>query len=73
MNVITVFEKPADGTYKFLTTCELAPIEVVHFEANNGNFLTQKMIYEQAAVSTEVQKIVNNFDNANNNNNNEIQ
>lgn len=39
-NIITVFEKRADGTNKFLTTCRPTPTELDHFQSTNGNFLT---------------------------------
>lgn len=70
-NIINVFQKKPNGTNKFLTTCKMTPLEKHHFETTNGNFLTEKMIYQQQAISTQVQTIVN--DSNNNNDNNGIQ
>ena len=61
-NLIAVYEKQPDGSNLFLTTCTLTPLEVKHLRSNNGNFLTEKMIKEQSAVSTNIQdsKNINN-------------
>jgi hypothetical protein len=54
-NLIAVYEKQPDGRYLFLTTCTLTPLEVKHLESTNGNFLTEKIINQQSAVSTNIQ------------------
>lgn len=58
-NLIAVYEKQPDGSNLFLTTCTLTPLEVKHLKSNNGNFLTEKMINEQSAVSTNIQDLKN--------------
>nr|QUS63973.1 hypothetical protein [Haslea silbo] len=54
-NLIAVYEKQPDGRNLFLTTCTLTPLEVNHLESTHGNFLTEKMINQQRAVSTNIQ------------------
>lgn len=54
-NLIAVYEKQPDGSNLFLTTCKLTPLEVKHLKSTNGNFLTEKMINKQSAVSTNIQ------------------
>jgi hypothetical protein len=46
----------------FLTTCELTVIEIGHLIATDGEFVTEKVLDEQEAVSTNIQ------DNTNHNN-----
>lgn len=58
-NLIAVYEKQKDGSYLFLTTCKLVPTEVKHLKDSNGNFLTEKMINQQSAVSTNIQDSTN--------------
>ena len=53
-NLIAVYQKQADGSYSFLTTCALVAAEVTHLKDSNSNFLTEKMINEQSAVSTNI-------------------
>ena len=54
-NLIAVYKKQSDGSNLFLTTGKLTQAEVKHLEDSNGNFLTQKMIDQQVAVSTNIQ------------------
>jgi hypothetical protein len=61
-DVIAVYQKQPDGSNLFLTTCKLTQIEIDHFKANNGNFVTERILKEQNAVSLNIQ------DNKNNNN-----
>jgi hypothetical protein len=61
-NLIAVYQKQSDGSNLFLTTCELTIIEIDHLKANNGNFVTERILKEQSAVSLNIQ------DNTNNNN-----
>jgi hypothetical protein len=61
-NLIAVYQKQSDGSNLFLTTCELTVIEIDHLKANNGNFVTERILKEQSAVSPNIQ------DNTNNNN-----
>ena len=58
-NVIAVYEKQPDGSYLFLTTCTLTERESGHLESTNGNFLTEKMITQQNAVSTNIHDSTN--------------
>ena len=53
-NVIAVYQKQPDGSYLFLTTCTLVPAEVKHLQASDGNFLTERMINQQNAVSRNI-------------------
>ena len=53
-NVIAVYQKQRDGSCLFLTTCKLVPAEVKHLQDSNGNFLTEKMINQQNAISTKI-------------------
>ena len=53
-NVIAVYQKQRDGSCLFLTTCKLVPAEVKHLQDSNGNFLTEKMINQQNAISTNI-------------------
>ena len=61
-NLIAVYQKQADGSNLFLTTCELTEIERDHLNATDGNFVTERVLNEQKAVSTNIR------DNTNNNN-----
>ena len=61
-NLIAVYQKQADRSYLFLTTCKLVPAEVKHLQDSNGNFLTAKMINEQNALSTNIQDSTNTLD-----------
>jgi len=54
-NLIAVYQKQPDGSNLFLTTCKLTPLEVKHLKDTNGNFLPEKMIKQQSAVSTNIQ------------------
>ena len=58
-NVIAVDQKQSDGNSLFLTTCRLTPLEVKHLKNTDGNFLTEKMIKQQSAVSTNIQDNTN--------------
>jgi hypothetical protein len=58
-NLIAVYEKQLDGSNLFLTTCKLTPAEVKHLQDSNGNFLTEKMINQQGAISTNIQDSTN--------------
>ena len=58
-NLIAVYQKQLDGSNLFLTTCKLTPAEVKHLQDSNGNFLTEKMINQQSAVSTNIQDSTN--------------
>jgi hypothetical protein len=60
--LIAVYQKQSDGSNLFLTTCKLTPMERDHLMATDGNFVTEKVLNEQKAVSTNIQ------DNTNNNN-----
>lgn len=66
-NTITVFLKQPDGSGFFLTTCEPTEKELDYFKKSNGNFLTEKMIDQQKAVSTDIQ-LDQNIININTNN-----
>jgi len=61
-NLIAVYQKQPDGTNLFLTTCKLTQMERDHLKATNGNFVTERILKEQIAVSTEI------IENKNNNN-----
>ena len=58
-NLIAVYQKEPDGSYLFLTTCKLVRSEVTHLQKSNGNFLTERMIKQQNAISTNVQNSTN--------------
>ena len=58
-NVIAVYQKQPDGSCLFLTTCKLVPAEVKHLQDSNGNFLTERMINQQNAVSTNIHDSTN--------------
>ena len=58
-NLIAVYQKQPDGSNLFLTTCILTPLEVKHLKDSNGNFLPEKMIKQQSAVSTNIQDRTN--------------
>jgi len=58
-NVIAVYEKQPDGSNLFLTTCTLTDRERDHLQDSNGNFLTEEMINQQSAVSTNIQDSTN--------------
>jgi hypothetical protein len=58
-NLIAVYQKQPDGSYSFLTTCKLVPAEVKHLQDSNGNFLTEKMINQQSAVSIKIHDSTN--------------
>lgn len=58
-NLIAVYQKQPDGSYLFLTTCKLVPAEVKHLYDSNGNFLTEKMINQQSAVSRNIHDFTN--------------
>merc|ERR1712115_468521 len=53
-NIIAVYEKQSDGTCLFLTTCRLRRVEAKHLKDSNGNFLTEKVINQQNAVSIDI-------------------
>lgn len=61
-NLIAVYQKQPDGSNLFLTTCKLTQMEGDNLKATNGNFVTEKILKEKSAVSTNIQ------DNTNNNN-----
>ena len=61
-NLIAVYQKYPNGTNLFLTTCKLTRMEIDHLKANNGNFVTERILNEQSAVSTQI------IENTNNNN-----
>ena len=70
--LIVVYTKQEDGSYSFLTTCKITPIEQNHLSATNGNFVTEKVLTDQTAVSIYVQDdasttSTNNNDVSNNN------
>jgi hypothetical protein len=46
-NVIAVYEKQADGSNLFLTTCRLTERERDHLKFTNGNFVTEKILEQQ--------------------------
>ena len=58
-NVIAVYQKQPDGSSLFLTTCKLVPAEVKHLQDSNGNFLSEKMINQQNAISTNIHDSTN--------------
>ncbi len=58
-NLIAVYQKQPDGSNLFLTTCRLTPLEVKHLKDTNGNFLPERMIKQQSAVSTNIQDPTN--------------
>ena len=58
-NLIAVYKKQPDGSNLFLTTCRLTPLELKHLKDTNGNFLPEKMIKQQSAVSTNIQDLTN--------------
>jgi hypothetical protein len=60
--VIAIYQKQPDGSNLFLTTCKLTQMERDHLKATNGNFVTERILKEQSAVSTKI------IENTNNNN-----
>ena len=58
-NLIAVYQKQPDGSNLFLTTCKLTPLEVTHLKDTNGNFLPERMIKQQSAISTNIQDPTN--------------
>lgn len=48
---IVVFRKFPDGSCEYLTDCVMTPNEQAHFEATNGNFVTESVLENQQAVS----------------------
>jgi len=58
-NAIAVYQKQPDGSCLFLTTCKLVSAEVKHLQDSNGNFLTEKMLNQQNAVSTNIHDSTN--------------
>ena len=58
-NLIAVYQKQPDGSNLFLTTCRLTPLELKHLKDTNGNFLPEKMIKQQSAVSTNIEDPTN--------------
>lgn len=59
-NLIAVYQKYPNGTNLFLTTCKLTTIEIDYLKANNGNFVTERVLKQQSAVSTKIIKNTNN-------------
>lgn len=59
-NLIAVYQKQPDGSNLLLTTCTLTSLEVKDLKDTNGTFLTEKMIKEQSAVSTNISTNTNN-------------
>ncbi len=58
-NVIAVYQKQPDESCLFLTTCKLVPAEIKYLQDSNGNFLTEKMINQQTAVSISIHNSTN--------------
>jgi hypothetical protein len=58
--VIAVYQKEPNGSNLFLTTCKLTRMETDHLKANNGNFVTERILKEQSAVSPNIQNNINN-------------
>ena len=58
-NLIAVYEKEPDGSYLFLTISKLVPAGVKHLQDSNSNFLTEKMINQQSAVSKNIHDSTN--------------
>ena len=58
-NLIAVYQKQPDGSNLFLTTSRLTPLEVKHLKDTNGNFLPERIIKQQSAVSTNIQDNTN--------------
>jgi hypothetical protein len=54
-NVVAVYQKQPDGTNLFLTVCKLTVKESTHLIAIKGDFVTEKVLNEQKAVSTNIQ------------------
>ena len=54
-NRIAVYKKQSNISHLFLTTCKLTPAEVKHLQDSNGSFLTERMINQQGAISTNIQ------------------
>ncbi len=74
--LIAVYTKQNDGSYSFLTTCQLTQVEEDHLKATNGNFVTEKVLTDQTAVSIYVQDDASTTSTNNNdvnNNNNGVQ
>ena len=60
-----MFQEQSDSRYKFLTTSQTTEAELNYFQASNANFLTEKIITAQKAVSGTVQEVNNNQKNKN--------
>lgn len=58
-NVIAIYKKKLNKNCLFLTTYKLVPAEVKHLQDSNGNFLTEKMLNHQNAVSTNIHDSTN--------------
>ena len=58
-HLIAVYQKKPDGSNLFLTTCQLTDIEEKHLNATKGNFVTERILREQKAVSTHIQENTN--------------
>ena len=74
--LIAVYTKQNDGSYSFLTTYQLTQVEEDHLKATNGNFVTEKVLTDQTAVSIYVQDDASTTSTNNNdvnNNNNGVQ
>jgi hypothetical protein len=54
-NLIAVSQKRPDGTNSFLTTARVNDKERTNLIATNGNFVTEKVLREQQALSTQIQ------------------
>ena len=66
-NLIAVYKKFPDGSYLFLTTCKLNQIERQNLIVTDGNFMTEKVLNNLKAVSTNV--INNKYNNITDTNN----
>lgn len=64
-NLIAVYQKQPNGTNLFLTTASLTDSERSNLIATNGNFLTERVLLGQQALSTQIQDptITNNNNN----------
>lgn len=49
--VIAVYKKNANGEYDFATTCKLTPAEEAHLYTSNGNFVTERVLNNQKALT----------------------
>ena len=58
-NLIAVYQNQPNGKNLFLTTCRLTSLEVQHLKNTDGNFLTEKIIINQSAVSTNIKNPTN--------------